>query len=269
LLGLAWARLRARENLARVAKFAAIAVVALLAFGTHMRAWSWQTWSVIVTQGAATHPGSMRAQLDLAALFIKSGQADRAYGIFANLRASEFANARNVGAIDPVVLDCQTRGEVDPQHLAAMRAVAGQRLGTYEVTAVRMLVSQLDARPCAGLGDGEMAAMLRDIATRAPQDAATYPVSTLHHIAADFFARAGDMAAAREEARIAWDATRNPVVGLLFVRLLAATQQYDEAQAVLAEARERIPAWDWEQQRQLSLVTALLRESARGENAGP
>lgn len=244
LLEMGYARLRNHVDFEKFGSIAVVLLVLGLAVATHMRAWSWQSWGVLVSQAAAAHPDSMRAQMDMAALYIKSGQYDQARAMFAKLRSNTSLTARSVGAIYPVVLDCQILGAADPAHMANLRAIAGTRFGHYETQAIEMLVHQLDTGPCQGLSNAEFAAVLSNIASKAPQRKSV-SMGTLHHMAADFYNRSGDSTRARDEAQAAWSTgTVDASAGRLLARLLIIAHDYDEAEHVIGEIRERTLSYD-------------------------
>jgi hypothetical protein len=268
LSAMGYTHLRARENSQGTMRIAAVLLVLMLGISTHMRAWTWTSWPTIVLQAAASHPDSMRAQMDLAALFVKSGQPAQARTVFARLASSSSATARNIGAIYPVVLDCQIDGSVDSTHLDKLRAVAGNHLGNYEAGALSLLVQKLNSSSCNGLSNNDLAVLLSDFASKAPQNMSP-AISTLHHMAADFFNRAGDLARARAEARIAWsNEGAGPSAGLLLAHLLTGAGEYAQAEQVLAEVRQRVPPGDSQTQTSLTAVATELQQARQRLDSG-
>lgn len=264
LIELGYARLQGRTDMARVLKSAGVGLILLLGIATYVRVLSWQSWAGLVTQAVASHPNSMRAQLDYAVLLVKIGKIDLARDVFSKLRSSPSIDARNVGAIYPIVLDCMTNGATSTEHLENLRTMAGNRLGGYESVAFQMLAQQLLASDCAGLSKQDFGALLGTIASRAPQNPSTSPVWTLHHIAADFFRLAGDLPRAREEALAAWSPSMNAPAGLLLVRVLTDMKQYAEAESLLEQVRPHIRRYDAEGRQALITAEAGLR-SVRDE----
>jgi hypothetical protein len=243
LVGLVFAageRLRASGlRTGRIGAVLGIALVSLYAFGTHGRARVWGDEQLLVESAAATHPGSMRAQLAVVSNAIARNDLARARQALTALTRSAEPRVRAQGHLNRINLDCAARHTADPADLQSAIADAPTHLSTDEAGTFRLLFRNT-RKPCAGVNDQVLGSAASHFASRATRQPDRFGAKAeLRYVAAQFYARAGDWESALPQAKLAWQPNMPAAAAVLLIQGHLANGDIGAAERIYAEAERR------------------------------
>ena len=212
-----------------------IVVVASLSFATLGRVLVWQQKDTLIEQGIRYHPGSLRAQLDMAALARDRRDWTTYSRVMEQLVSSEDPRSRLLGNLYLFSLACEQGRPPDPALMRDASAVRLPSISYAETHAFNvLLLSTRDG--CKGVSQAEIADMLRSIADAAVRQSPDRKAQWLtRHAVANQYARAGDWDRALEQSILAWQPNADPGVGALLAQLQAKTGDFEAARRTMTE----------------------------------
>lgn len=210
------------------------------------RALVWQDRTQIISQGLQHHPGSLRAQLDGAALAQQHGMRDVHDAITDRLMQSENPQWRVLGRVYRASAAC-ARGEAN--EAALLQAAAGEvlpRISLTELHAFRALASTVDPpTQCAGLTPTLVADSITRLVDASDPDYATQQATWMSRFeAAKLYGHAEQWDKAEAQATLAWQPTADAGVGFYLAQLQARDRRFEQAQATLLNVAERTTCSD-------------------------
>lgn len=224
------------------------ALLAALGAATFARAQIWSSFALIATQGAQQHPQSRRAQLDYAHILEQAGEYERARNVFEHMLTMNSAQARHVGAIDLVTLDCMEKSKVRADDVKRLDELVGVRLQLGEMLAFENLANWLDKNDlnsCDGLNALALADLIVRIADAAQQPEHLQPVWRSRFNAARIYVAGGDLGAGEQQAALAWrSGGADTAVGVYLASIYLAVGKPDEAGLIVKDARRSMSSWD-------------------------
>lgn len=242
-----WATSRVAESgrIRALLASSGVALLAVLAIATFTRAGIWSSFEVLATQGAAQHPGSMRAQMDYANVLQKRGEYEKVQSVFDHVATIDNPAAAHVAAIDTVALDCMVRHETSVQNVARMFDIAGGHLQAFEMLAFQNLANYLERNECGNLGKIELAAVIVTVVDAAPQPATLVQIWRSRFIAAKLLVQAGMPKPAEEQLALAWaTGAADPAVGAFLATVFAINKDVASSRATIKQVRARLARWD-------------------------
>lgn len=242
----------------RVLQGAVVAVFALLSAGSYACSLTWSSRSSLAAQGAREHPQSMRAQLDYADVLLQGHDVVATRHVFVHMLDMQSPEARHVGAIDLVALDCITDARASHEDIRRMGAFAGAKLQLGEMRAFENLGERLQAHPCENLDPAHLADIIVSVVDAAPQPPQLTPIWRSRFVASELYVKAGELKQAANQAAMAWaTGAADPAVGLYLSAIYLAEGDKASARAAVQSARKRIQPWD---RRNLKLLGELDRK---------
>jgi len=227
-------------RLGRIGTVLAIAVLALLASGTHRLARAWSSYDGLAEHGAAGHPDSMRAQLAVVDSAVRRGDIARANRALNVLMRSQVPRIRAQGYLNRINLDCATTHATDRAFLASALRDMPRRLSKDEAQTFDLLFQNTRA-PCSGVNDLELAVAAERFALNAREQPDWLGAKAeLRHAAARFHVRRGDWASALPLARLAWQPGMAPATSVLLVQAQIAAGELAGAEQTYREAAARV-----------------------------
>lgn len=255
----ALARSKSPERFKRVLLVVLIAGFLVLTFGTVARVHVWTSWPLMASQGAAQHPQSMRAQLDYAQVLQLAGETDLARDVFEQMLAMRSPQARHVGAIDLVTLDCMAQASAAPRNLQRMKGIVGNKIQLGEMLAFENLTNYLINHRCRGLPARQLADLIVDIVDNSGQPAHLAQIWRSRFNAARLYTDAGDLSHAMQQAALAWmSGAADTSVGVYLASIYLAADDLTSAKLIVADARQRLKSWDHRNQKLLGALEAEL-----------
>lgn len=229
---------RTRDLLSKVV---CVTFVALLASSTLNRSLVWRTKESIASDGIASHPESLRANLDFATVMLQSGRFDEAMATMQRLSTGRRSANRMIGHLGMATVDCLRSGSVSESDIENAVSSASDTVRLEDYQAIGLLVRVNEDRRCAGLSDSMLADLMLDILSAANlQPDARQPKWRLRMITAKQLARANRLPEALAQARLAWQPTADVGVGSVLVQIYALMDMPDEAEATLQEMESRL-----------------------------
>lgn len=250
----------------RVLLMAVIAVFVLLSAGSYACSLTWSSRSLLAAHGAREHPQSMRAQLDYADVLLQGRDITSARRVFVHLLGMRSPEARHVGAIDLVALDCITDAHASDENIQRMGAFAGDKLQLGEMRAFENLGEWLQTHPCKNLDPTRLGNIIVSVVDAAPQPPEMTPIWRSRFVASELYVKAGALKQAANQAAMAWaTGAADPAVGLYLTAIYLAEGDEGSAHATILSAHKRIQPWD---RRNLELLGELEQKLVKKHQKG-
>ncbi len=226
-----------------------IALVSLImlvfAASTLSQALVWRSKASLGAQGIASHPLSLRANLDYATAALQEGRLADARAAMSRLDDSARPGNQLVGRLGLVTIDCIEHRRTDSAGLTHAVAAAPTRLNLPQMQAYTLLARVQADTQCTGIEPGALAdAMVATIAGTRGQPDGSEPVWRLRMNAATLYGNAERPDDALAQARLAWQPEADVGVGAVLVRIAAGQGRLDEANRTLDEMLARTAAGD-------------------------
>lgn len=232
-----------------------VAILVALGIATMARASVWNSWPALAAQGARQHPNSIRAQTDFATNLVASGRFDEAQRVIRHIATIPSPAARNLAAIDTVLLQCLIYQTTDASAVATINHIKGTKLQLSEMLAFEMLGRVINAKLCRGLNEAQLANIIVRIVDAAPQPGTLMQIWRSRYIASRLYLDADQLVEANQQASLAWESrSADPAVGMFLANLEYINGDQVTATQVLAEAVKRTAWWD---RRNLELARKL------------
>lgn len=267
LAGWVWSHLPHADQQPRIRRllaFGMAGLIAALGLATLARASVWGSWPAIAEQGARQHPQSLRAQLDYAQTLMAQGKHEEVRGVIEQMAASPNPAARHFAALDTLLLDCIQHGQVAPDAIAQVRAIAGERLQLAEMFAFKVVSDYLRTHECKGLSQTTMADLVVGILNAAPQPPTLRQIWGSRFDAAELYLRSGQLQEAQQQAELAWaTGATDPPVGVFLATVYHLAGDPVNARRVIAEVRAMMAPWDRRGHKLLAALEAGLDANGR------
>lgn len=219
--------------------------VALLASATWARSGVWSSWASLAEQGVQQHPRSRRAHLDHISMLLAQSRNDEALRMFAKLGTLDDPAARHAAAMGTVWHQCRTDGRTDPDSVARIAAIAGEKLELAELLSAEKLANLLLARDCEGLSKTKLALTLRELAGAAGQPDNLTQIWRLRLMASRLFMADEQLALATEQAALAWmPGTADAAAGVFLANLYYLANDRASARLIARDVSKRMAPWD-------------------------
>lgn len=224
----------------RIGAVLAVGLFALLAFGTHGRARVWSTPETLAISAVASHPQSLRANMALIQVALQQQNRNAVALALDRLIAADNPRTRAMGYFNRLYLACALDRDGNPNDLQRAIALMPPRLIHADPEFFGLLLQNTDAG-CGTVDDAMLGNAVDTLLDHAQAQAdGQWSKWRLRHIAARFYARAGDWPAALEQARLAWQPGADPAAADLLVLAQLANRDIDGAERTYVQARERI-----------------------------
>lgn len=257
------------QRFGRLLNVSAVLIVVMLGFATFARAQVWSSFPLIAQQGALQHPQSRRAQLDYASVLQLAGQHNEARQVFEHMLTMNSEQARHVGAIDLVVLDCMVNGQTDQESVNRVKKIAGAKLQLGEMLAFENLGNWLrkGGNECQGLEQSQLADLIVHTVDAAPQPPQLGQLWRSRFNAAQLYASSGDLLAAQNQAALAWmTGAADPAVGVFLAAVYLEMGEKQNAGLIIRDTARRVKFWDKRNQKLLSELEIKLAQHRIGGN---
>ena len=236
----------------------ALAAIAALALVTAGRVSVWRSLDSISAEGLREHPHSLRALYDRGNVLLARGDLQGNLALMRSLAASKDPRHRLLGHLQVIRARCDAGLPMARADYAGIAPLLLPKLTIFEVQALRSLSVTQQRRGCAiaprELGD--LIAQTADAASMQPESARPKWLTRL--LAAEVYARAGELAAAEAQARIGWTASGDLPTGILLAKILAASGAREEAARLWLALDLRIKPYDSLGRSELAQVRAML-----------
>lgn len=255
---------RATQGKAYRVQVAGIALMAIaaLALITAGRVSVWRSLDSISAEGLREHPQSLRAIYDRGNVLLARGDVQGNLALMVSLAASQDPRHRLLGHLQVIRARCDAGLPVSHADYAGIAPLLLPKLTIFELQAWRSLGVTQQRRSCA-IAPRE----LGDLIVRAAETADAQPESArpkwlMRLLAAETYARAGDLVAAETQARIGWSASSDLPTGVLLAKILAARGSREEAARIWLELDSRIKPYDSLGRSELAQIRAMLTAPA-------
>ena len=249
----------------RFAITASLLAAATLAGITLSQARTWRSMEGLMAQTIAHRPTSLRANLELATLGIRTQRFDLSVTAIERLKASPLPRNRALAHLNPVTVDCY-RGAGGKKHDLTL-AVTGfaPPVTLAEVHAFRAIATVLAEKRCGAQITSAIAAdaALSILATARSQPAGSKPMWLLRATTAELLMRANRNEEAVRQAVLAWQPEADPAIGALLARIYLINGELESAEQTVEEVATRIGPDEIAAQRSLArLRTAIVEQRA-------
>lgn len=227
----------------------------VLAFATLGRVAVWRQMGSILEQGLKHHPGSVRANMDLAMLAYDKQRYDQHAVILQALSQRPDPQAQLLARINLVTNACLSGG-AKPSALRAMITSTPPKLTVIELQSLQLLASTSQQKGCGEIDRHMIADAIAEMLAATPtQPDTALPKWRARHVAADLYASAGDFAKAESAAKTAWlSSGHDSQSGMLLAWSYAKQGKRDQAKQILDQLTGSIASYDSKQQRELAIV---------------
>jgi hypothetical protein len=224
----------------RIGTLLAVAILALLAFGTHGRARVWGDEALLVESAVAAHPNSMRAQLAVVDAAIRLQNLPRASVALDAMTHSDNGKARAQGHLNRINLACALLHVADPQDLQLAMRDAPARISKDESETFSLLLTNT-SKPCKGISNSALADAAATFADRASSQPDWFgPKAELRHTAARLYARDGNWAKAGPVAQLAWQPGMPAAASVVLIQSQLAGGDLKAAERTYVQAITRV-----------------------------
>jgi hypothetical protein len=249
---------------------AALMLVSALIVGTSTRATVWASERGIITEALQFHPSSTDARLHsiLWALYqdppaIITARRDADW-----LRQSASPNARRIGTVTRVLIDCRADGKADPMLVQQMFS---GHAGPYEqnlIQSFELLSDAIAERQCMGLSPAQMADGLSRMLDRWEQETGTPANWRLRLRTANLYMAADRNPDAIEQAKMAYYKGRPPIdTALRIASILINCGNSIDSSRILDVVEQRLRPSDWVAFKIIADDRAKLRELEQARSA--
>lgn len=256
----------------RIVGITVVAALATLMIQTGGRVHVWKTLDTILSSSVEAHPESLHANYAYLNALMGSKHFDEADRRIAALVQSPNKGLRAGALMYKLALDCARRRNASPQELReVMRLVPQDRIELTTLQALNSLVDNAERGPeaCGELTFKILADELRKMADRAAdQPTRSYTLSTMRNLTARLYLTLGDTPIALEQARLSWHSLSPPSYSAPLIRALVLDGRIPEAEAVLADARQRARSFNQFDQDGLARMQDLI-DSAKEKAQTP
>ncbi|SFK41695.1 hypothetical protein [Lysobacter sp. cf310] len=241
---------------------AALVIIVALATVTAGRVSVWRSLDSISAEGLREHPHSLRAIYDRGNVLLARGDIQGNLALMVSLAASEDPRHRLLGRLHVIRARCDAGLPVVRADYAGIAPLLLPKLTIFELQALRSLAVTQQRRGCAIAAHelGDLIAQAAETAGAQPESAR--PKWLVRLLAAETYARAGDLAAAETQARIGWSASGDLPTGVLLAKILAARGAREDAARIWLELDSRIKPYDSLGRSELAQIRAMLTAPA-------
>lgn len=183
--------------------------VACIAFVAAQQVQVWRSMERIVDQAISHRPTSLRANLELATLQIKSGDLASASAVMDRLATSDADRHRVIGTLNRVALDCLMGTGGDNADFDKVRAINLPSVTSIEVQAFRPISTAVVQQQCSpSVNDSLVADSIAELLeSTGSQPESSRPKGILRMAAANHYVRAGRLDDAKRQAELAWQSS--------------------------------------------------------------
>lgn len=227
----------------------------VLTFATLGRVAVWRQMGSILEQGLKHHPGSVRANMDLAMLAYGKQRYDQQAIVLQAMNSLPDPQAQLLAKVNLVTNACLSGG-AKPSALRAMVAATTPKLTVLELQSLQLLANTSQQKGCGEVNRHMIADALMEMLAATPaQPDTALPKWRIRHVAADLYAASGDFAKAEATAKTAWISSRHDSQsGMLLAWSYAKQGKRDQAKQILDQLASSIASYDSKQQRELAIV---------------
>jgi len=227
---------------------AVIGLVAVLSFATLGRANIWASHDLLIKQTLDSYPDSRWARMEMANLemnrTVPNISAARSH--YEHLQNLEKPSTRLIGKLGIIAVNCYSEKRTDSSQVAEAFSIIPEALEPDVEKAISSLASILQAQPCSGLTQKQLADFISDWLDRVRLDESIKTKWRLRYLAARTYLHNGFTDDALGQALIAWDSgAAEAPVGMLIAGLLINQGNYARADDLLDEVAKEIPQTDF------------------------
>ncbi|MBS0382061.1 MAG: hypothetical protein JSR56_06485 [Proteobacteria bacterium] len=234
-------RLRSRMPLWKAGSIAAGVCVLALGVATHARAWVWADEGRLLEREATQHPGSLRANTQLAFYAIQHGKPNLANALIDGLLESPDPRVRELGFLNRVLAGCVASGNARSGDLQKAVELARPRVTLEEMHVFSDLAQVNEQRTCNGAGPIALAdAAVAIVDAAHGQSDNIQPKWSMRLTAARLYANGGNWKLALKQAELAWQPGADAPVGAFLVRAYVHNGMHAEAERTYSEVAGKI-----------------------------
>jgi protein O-mannosyl-transferase len=265
--GQALARLGLRPG--RIGAATLIALLFVLAIGTHGRALVWRDRLLIAESSLAAHPQSLRANVEVFSSSIDLANRKRAEEIVASLANSPIQRNRARAHAYRLFLQCVVDHDGDPQDLEEFVANTPMPLMHEETTPFRGILNAIGQKGCGRVSSPMVGAALVRLADRAhAQSDKARPKIVLRYYAAEAYVRAHNWKAALPQAKLAWQPNAETALARPLVLSQLGLRDITGAENTWQEARARAELSNAADQEALRWLQIQIEQRKRTQSLG-
>jgi protein O-mannosyl-transferase len=216
------------------------ATLLVLTLGTHGRALVWRDRLLIAESSLATHPQSIRANVEVFSNSIDHGNRKRAEEVVAALANSPIPRNRARAHVYRLFLQCVVDHDADPRDLDAFVTTTPMPLTVEESMPFRGIINAIAQKGCGAVTGPMVGAALTRLADRAhAQSDRVRPKIVLRYYAAEAYILERNWRSALPQANLAWQANTEPALARPLLLAQLSTRDVAGAERTWQEARER------------------------------
>lgn len=241
----------ARKNLRpqRIGLAVSVAIVIVLALGTHGRSRVWQEEVLIAESSLEAHPQSLRASAAVLSAAINHGDKQRVAQVLQGLLESPQPRHRSLAHLYRFYAACALEGQGNIDDVVSFSRTTPLPLTLSETIPLEFIYQVSDAGRCGAVDNSRIGHALADLANRGRnQPDQARPKIMLRYFAAQFHVRIHDWASALPPAKLAWQANAEAGIAMPLVLAQLGTRDIEGAEQTFQEAQSRIASTNVEDQ---------------------
>jgi protein O-mannosyl-transferase len=238
------------------------AALLVLAFGAHGRALVWRDRLLIAESSLATHPQSLRANVEVFSNSIDQGNRKRAEEVVAALANSPIPRNRARAHVYRLFLQCVVDHDADPRDLDAFVTTAPMPLTIEESMPFRGIINTIAKKGCGAVTGPMVGAAITRLTDRAhAQSDRVRPKIVLRYYAAEAYLLERNWRSALPQAKLAWQTNTEPALARPLLLAQLATGDVTGAERTWQEARGRAEPFNAADQEALRWMREQINEA--------